>query len=112
MSGENISHDVQAYLREYAFTQLTVVLTSRLMQLRRLVIAEVTRFAELARVLYESGPKRAMSQLSTTFELPAERGLHTIDDPALAASHFNWLVMSEPLNQAMCPAPRFPVHLL
>lgn len=101
MSGADMTRDVHAYLREYAFTQLTVVLTPRLMQLRRLVIAEVGRFPELARVLHESGPKRAMSQLSATFELLAERGLLTLDDPGLAASHFNWLVMSEPLNQAM-----------
>jgi len=24
-----------------------------------------------------------------------------VDDPALAASHFNWLIMSAPLNAAM-----------
>lgn len=101
MSGEDMTHDVQAYLREYAFAQLTVVLTPRLMQLRRLVIAEVTRFPELARVLHESGPTRAIAQLSATFKILADRGLLSIDDPALAASAFNWLVMSEPLNQAM-----------
>ena len=31
----------------------------------------------------------------------ADRGLLRIEDAALAASHFNWLVMSQPLNQAM-----------
>lgn len=53
------------------------------------------------RALYESGPKRAMSQLAATFERLAERRLLTLDDPALAASHFNWLVMAEPINRAM-----------
>jgi len=52
-------------------------------------------------VLYESGPKRAISQLAATFEQLAERSLLTLDDPALAASHFNWMVMAEPLNRAM-----------
>ena len=93
--------DVRSYLRAYAFTQLTVVLTPRLMQLRRLVIGEVARFPDLARALYESGPKRAMSQLAANFELLAERRLLALDDPALAASHFNWLVMAEPVNRAM-----------
>lgn len=101
MSTEVAGDDVRHYLRDYALTQLTVVLTPPLMQLRRLVIGEVTRFPELARVLHESGPKRAMSQLAATFEQLAERRLLTLDDPALAASHFNWLVMAEPLNQAM-----------
>jgi hypothetical protein len=71
------------------------------MQLRRLVIGEVSRFPELAKVLYERGPMRAMSALATTFERLAARGLLRIDDPSVAASHFNWLVMSAPLNQAM-----------
>jgi TetR/AcrR family transcriptional regulator, mexJK operon transcriptional repressor len=35
------------------------------------------------------------------FEQLAERGALDIDDPRLAAAHFNWLVMSIPLNQAM-----------
>ncbi|QCI65967.1 TetR/AcrR family transcriptional regulator [Phreatobacter stygius] len=93
--------DVADYLRNYAFRQLTVVLTPRLMQLRRLVIGEVSRFPELARVLYEGGPKRALAILADAFQRLADRGLLTIDDPLLAASHFNWLVMSQPLNQAM-----------
>ena len=35
------------------------------------------------------------------FERLAARGLLTVDDPAVAASHFNWLVMADPLNRAM-----------
>jgi TetR/AcrR family transcriptional repressor of mexJK operon len=35
------------------------------------------------------------------FERLAERGQLEIDDPMMAASHFNWLVMSAALNQAM-----------
>ena len=93
--------DLAAYLRDYALRQLTVVLTPRIMQLRRLVIGEVTRFPELAKVLYERGPARAMATLASIFRQLAERGLLVIDDPNVAASHFNWLIMSAPLNQAM-----------
>jgi len=93
--------DLAEYLFDYAERQLMVVLTPRLMQLRRLVIGEVSRFPELAKVLYERGPARAMAALAATFERLAARGLLTIDDPALAAAHFNWLVMSQALNQAM-----------
>ena len=92
---------LEKFLFEYAHKQLTIVLTPRLMQLRRLVIAEVGRFPELARVLYERGPQRAMQSLGATFQRLAERGLLRIDDPMVAASHFNWLVMSEALNRAM-----------
>lgn len=92
---------VETYLRDYAYLQLSIVLTPRIMQLRRLVIAEVPRFPELARVLYERGPGRALGQIGAALKQLADRGLLSIDDPAMAASHFNWLVMSEPLNAAM-----------
>jgi TetR/AcrR family transcriptional repressor of mexJK operon len=94
-------NDIAGFLQAYAHRQLTVVLTPPLMQLRRLVIGEVARFPELARVLYERGPQRAIAALAKTFVRLAARGLLVMDDPLIAASHFNWLVMSEPLNKAM-----------
>lgn len=93
--------DVKAYLEAYAWRQLSVVLTPRLMQLRRLVIAEVSRFPDLAEALYEHGPQRAVGLLAAMIERLAKRGLLTVDDPAVAATHLNWLVMSAPLNAAM-----------
>lgn len=93
--------DVAKYLTDYAYRQLSVVLTPRVMQLRRLVIGEVSRFPELAKVLYERGPQRAMGMLTVAFERLAKRGLLSFDDANVAASHFNWLIMSAPLNQAM-----------
>ncbi|QEE30589.1 TetR/AcrR family transcriptional regulator [Terriglobus albidus] len=93
--------DLSEYLQRYALRQLNVVLTPPIMQLRRLVIGEVSRFPELARILYERGPQRAMAIFAAILEDLASRGLLKIDDPKTAASHFNWLVMSEPLNRAM-----------
>ncbi|MFI5013305.1 MAG: TetR/AcrR family transcriptional regulator [Hyphomicrobiales bacterium] len=93
--------DIAEYLRRYAYRQLTVVLTPRVMQLRRLVIGEVGRFPELARALFDGGPRRAMAAMAVLFERLADRGLLAIDDPAVAASQFNWLIMGEPLNRAM-----------
>lgn len=93
--------DVAAYLQDYAYRQLTVVLTPRLMQLRRVVIGEASRFPELGRALYESGPKRAMAAMAVAMGRFADDGLLDIDSATTAASHFNWLIMSEPLNQVM-----------
>ena len=93
--------EIGEYLQLYAFRQLTVVLTPPLMQLRRLVIGEVSRFPEMARILYERGPQRAIATFARVLEHLAALGLLTIDDPMSAASHFNWLVMSAPLNRAM-----------
>jgi TetR/AcrR family transcriptional regulator, mexJK operon transcriptional repressor len=94
-------NDPEKLLLAYAERQLTVVLTPQLMQLRRLVIGESGRFPELGKALYEGGPARAIAGLAVAFERWSERGLLTIDDAASAASHFNWLVMGEPVNRAM-----------
>jgi hypothetical protein len=66
-----------------------------------MVIGEVARFPELARVLYECGPQRAIAALAESFTRLGERGLLSVGDPRRAASHFNWLVMAEPVNRVM-----------
>jgi TetR/AcrR family transcriptional regulator, mexJK operon transcriptional repressor len=93
--------DLAEYLQRYAYRQLTTVLTPRVMQLRRLVIGEVGRFPELAKALFDGGPGRAIAAMAVLFERLADRGLLAIDDPAVAASQFNWLIMGEPLNRGM-----------
>ena len=95
------SGDVEADLRDLARRQLAMVMQPRLMQLRRLVIGEAGRFPELGRTFYERGPRRTVAALAAAFERLAERGVLQFDDPRLAAAHFNWLVMSAPINQAM-----------
>jgi TetR/AcrR family transcriptional repressor of mexJK operon len=95
------SGDVEADLRDLARRQLAMVLQPRLLQLRRLVIGEVGRFPELGRTFHERGPGRSVAALAESFERLAERGVLHLDDPLLAAAHFNWLFMSAPLNQAM-----------
>jgi TetR/AcrR family transcriptional regulator, mexJK operon transcriptional repressor len=95
------SGDVEADLRDLARRQLAGVMQPRLLQLRRLVIAEAGRFPELGRVFYERGPGRTMAALAAAFEGLAARGVLRLEDPALAAAHFNWLIMSQPINRAM-----------
>jgi AcrR family transcriptional regulator len=95
------SGDVEADLRDLARRLLARVMQPRLLQLRRVVIGEAGRFPELGRTFYELGPGRTMAALAEAFEAFAERGVLELDDPALAAAHFNWLIMSIPLNQAM-----------
>ena len=93
--------DIEAGLRELARRQLASVMQPRLMQLRRLVIGEAGRFPELGRAFYERGAGRAVALLAEAFERLGERGALAIEDPELAATHFNWLVMSAPVNRAM-----------
>lgn len=93
--------DVDQLLREYGERQLITVLDPQVLQLRRVVIGEAGRFPELARVLYERGPRRAINELTQLFHTLRDRELIELDDPAVAAERFNWLIMSEPLNRAM-----------
>ncbi len=93
--------DVAGYLTRYAADELAVVMTPRLLKLRRLVIGEVERFPDLARALYENGPARAIRSLAVTMASLTERGLLGADDPVEAATTFNWLVMGAPMNEAM-----------
>ncbi|HEY1928593.1 MAG TPA: TetR/AcrR family transcriptional regulator [Caulobacteraceae bacterium] len=93
--------DLESYLADYAVRQLEVVLTPRILQLRRLVIGEVGRFPELGAALYAGGPGRAIATLAANFERLTKRGALAIEDSLLAATQFNWLIMSAPLNRTM-----------
>src|SRR5262245_8673853 len=93
--------DLGRDLREVARRYLTVVIHPSVLQLRRLIIAEADRFPELARSYYERVPEHTLTSLGSSFRELAERGLLQTDEPALAARQFAWLVLGQPLNQAM-----------
>lgn len=92
---------VSNYLMEVAIDQLTVVLTPRLMQLRRMVIGEVERFPELGQYLYTHGPLRSIKRLRLAIEHYVRIGQLVAHDPLAVATQFNWLVMGAPTNAAM-----------
>ena len=93
--------DVESALRQVARRYLATVLTPAVLQLRRLVIGDSGRFPQLARTYYERAPERTLVSLAACFRRLAERGVLVMDDPELAAEHFAYLVLGEPLNQAM-----------
>jgi TetR/AcrR family transcriptional regulator, mexJK operon transcriptional repressor len=95
------STDLAAGLQGLARALLAQVIQPRMMQLRRLVIGEAGRFPELGRLFYDSGPGRTIDTLAATFESLAARGALRLEDPRLTAEHFNWLVISTPLNRVM-----------
>ena len=95
------SRDVEADLRHLGPQLLARVMRPPILRLRRLVIGEAGRFPELGRAFHEQGPGRTIAALEIAFERLAALGELDVDDPSLAAAHFNWLIMSIPLNQAM-----------
>ncbi|SOE08628.1 TetR family transcriptional regulator [Hoeflea halophila] len=92
---------VEDYLTAVAIDQLSVVLTPRLMQLRRMVIGESERFPELGRSLYENGPLVSIRRVARALARYKAIGQIRDCDPLGAATQFNWMVMGAPTNAAM-----------
>jgi AcrR family transcriptional regulator len=95
------SGDLAADLRALARRELELVMQPQILRLRRLVTAEAAHFPSLGRMFFERGPGRTIAELATVFERLAGEGKLQIADALLAATQFNWLVMSVPLNRAM-----------
>lgn len=95
------SDNLEVDLKSHARGQLEVVMQPRPLQLRRLVTAEAVAFPELGKLFYEQGPELTMTNLAGAFSQLHERGLLDAPDAFRAASDFNWLIMSEPMNRAM-----------
>jgi TetR/AcrR family transcriptional regulator, mexJK operon transcriptional repressor len=103
------SGNVEEHLRDLARRLLAAVMQPRLLQLRRHVIGEASRLPELGRTYEQRGPERAITALATAFERLAQQGALRLDDPPLAAAHFNWLVLAIPLNHAMVSGDDHPL---
>lgn len=107
-TGDPIGHEsvdgsapVAETLTGHAVEMLDAVLTPRILRLRRLVIGEANRFPDLGRALFEHGPQRAIVGIERRLRAWVESGALPEHDSAMAAQHYNWLVMGGPLNAAM-----------
>jgi len=94
---EDLEHDLRVYARHH----LAVVMTPELLRMRRVLIGEAERFPDLAQAWYDSGPVFSCAIFARWFKALDRRGLLRVDDPELAAQHFNWLILSIPVNKAM-----------
>ena len=103
------STDLAADLRNFARWHLADVMQPGRLRLRRMLIGEAERFPELARAWYATGPERSFTEFARWFTAWDRRRLLRVPDPMLAAQHFNWLVLSIPLNKAMAYATDEPL---
>jgi TetR/AcrR family transcriptional regulator, mexJK operon transcriptional repressor len=55
----------------------------------------------LGKAFYEGGPRKAIGELATALQRWTVRGLLVLEEPMVAATDFNWLVLGEPINRAM-----------
>lgn len=93
--------DLEENLTRLARRFLTALTAPRVIQLRRLIIANADVFPELGTEWYERGFQRGLATLAATFQRLADRGLLRIDDALLAANHFSGLLLWIPVNKAM-----------
>ncbi len=92
---------VQRDLRDYARFHLSVVMQPHLLRMRRMLIGEAERFPQLARAWFANGPEQSVALFASWFTALDRRGLLRIPDPVMAGEHYNWLILSTPVNRAM-----------
>ncbi len=93
--------DVSRALHELARGYVLAVMQSRILRLRRLLIAESSRFSSLGRSYYERGPQRVVEAIAECFQALDKRGVLRVEDPQLAAQHYAFLVLAIPLDRAL-----------
>ncbi len=86
------ARDPRAALTAYARQTMDLFLSPVTLAAFRIVIAELPRFPELSRVLYERGAVRIYGDLEAYLAAEAKRGRLRIDDPPLAAHQFLGLI--------------------
>lgn len=104
--------DVAVALEDFARRYIAFTVRTPVIAVRRLVIGEATRFPELARDYFQRVPRYFLGVVAGWFADLARRGLLAVDDPALAADQFGFLVVGQALDQAtFCGADREPADL-
>jgi AcrR family transcriptional regulator len=85
---EVVHSDVRHALAHIAQRYMEVAMAPDAVGLWRLIIAEGTRFPEIARTFYHLGPDRTHAHLAGMLSVWRERGLIRLDDPQRAAAQF------------------------
>jgi AcrR family transcriptional regulator len=93
--------DPAASLTSFGREMLRIVLSPRLMRLRRLAIAEAVRFPEFGATVFETGPGNAIARLTAAFADWHRAGRIVAPDAARAGAMFNWMLMGGPTSAAM-----------
>lgn len=93
--------DLGGGLSELARRYLRFVIRPEVLRLRRLVIGEAGQFPDLAQAYFEAVPQRVYAAFAAVVADLDRAGRLRANDPALAAQHFAWLVLGQPLDRGM-----------
>lgn len=77
------------------------IMTRQVQEIRRLVIAEASRFPELGRLYWQRGFAPVLGSLADCLRVLDGRGLLTVRDPSIAAQHLAGMLLWIPSNRAM-----------
>lgn len=97
-------------LRTVARVYLDAVLSTRVLSLRRLIIAEAEQFPDLARRYYEQAPARGIDVIRDRLEPYVASGLLAARDLRVAATHFAYLALAPAQDRAMFIPGELPAH--
>jgi TetR/AcrR family transcriptional repressor of mexJK operon len=84
---------------------MSIVLSPRVIEVNRLVIAEAARFPELSEIYVSNGPGRVIALVERSLRAAQDRGWLRLDDPADAAWIFKSLCERTLLERAMWGFP-------
>lgn len=98
---EEQPNGIEARLVALGCRYLRLLLSSEIMSVNRLVIAEAGRFPELGRIFYDNGPKSVIGVISSTLQQSAETGELTIEDPIAEAWRFKSLCEARLFEQCL-----------
>jgi AcrR family transcriptional regulator len=94
--------DLDEILRGLAAIILRAALSAQAIALHRLIVAESSRFPDLAAVVGKQGAsEEALQLIADVLEREARKRKVTIDDPAFAAQQFLHMVIAVPQRRAM-----------
>ncbi|MHA7305683.1 TetR/AcrR family transcriptional regulator [Arthrobacter sp. TMN-49] len=81
------------------------IMNPRVQEIRRLVLAEATRFPDLGRLYWQRGFERVLKSVTNCLRLVAERELMSISQPSVAAQHLTGMLLWIPSNRVMFCGP-------
>jgi AcrR family transcriptional regulator len=83
-----VARDIEATLMDFGTRAVTLLMSPMTLALYRLVVAEGTRFPELAHAFFENGPGRASTRLAAALKEFERKGEIRVPDRQRAAEHF------------------------
>jgi TetR/AcrR family transcriptional repressor of mexJK operon len=96
---------VEAVLARYAAALLESVVFSRALAMMRVTIQAAGHMPDLARTVFESGPRATRDELAVFLAAESARGRLAVDNPSQAAEFFAGMVISSNQMAALMGAP-------